>query len=461
MPRYLQIISKVRIGERVLIALILFYAGLVLCLPVPSTEEVALLYPWWAKPIGVGKIYLQELLFIIWVFIYGRRFLVRGILNSGVPTRQAALLLIILALWCGLVSLTAPLPWLDIGRTFRLLLNVLLLLAVVRWSYQMNDFPIGMLILGFFVGTIINLILSFQYPLVVYGMMRLSGQNTPGVVMGVAVHLTAWLFFHNSNRLLKGFSLLFAFVFFISCIFSYSRIGWFAAGTGLIVWGYILFIAKPKQQSQLRSLNKLRIILTPLLVLGLVSFFVSPIGQQGVQQIQALVQQKISQQGESNSIRWAYVTGTAEILLQHPLGVGYSGFYDAILATETYRDGKSAEEVSMVEANPHASFLWYASAGGIPGAFLSLVLFIMLINSMQIGLKSSLGQPGKILFIFLAPVYLVIGMTVPYLFNSIILIVPAAIAAGWGWSMRESKMMFLHRHPHKMAANIIIKSRNA
>lgn len=444
MARCMQIVSKVRISERVLIAIILFYAGMVLCLPVPHSEEVALLYPWWAKPIGIGNIYLQELLFIIWVFVYGRRFLVRSILNSGLPTRQSALILIVLALWCGLVSLTAPLPWLDIGRTFRLLLNVLLLLAVVRWSYQMNNFSIVALIIGVFTGTIINLTLSFQYPLVVYGMMRLSGQNTPGVVMGVAVHLTAWLFFHTSNRLLQNISLLFAFVFFVSSIFSYSRIGWFAAGTGLIVWGYILFIAKPKQRFQLRSLNKLRLILIPLLVLGLGSLILSPIGQQGVLQIQALLQQKISQQDESNSIRLAYVVGTAEILLQHPLGVGYSGFYDAMLSTETYQYGQAAEEVSMLEANPHAAFLWYASAGGIPGALLSLVLFAMLINSMRIGLKSTLGQSGRMLFILLAPVYLVIGMTVPYLFNSIILIVPAAIAAGWGWSARAMWPRFNH-----------------
>jgi hypothetical protein len=56
-----------------------------------------------------------------------------------------------------------------------------------------------------------------------------------------------------------------------------------------------------------------------------------------------------------------------------------------------------------------------------------------------------------VLFLLVAFPFLVIGLTVPYLFNSIILIAPAAIAAGWGWSRRAGQAtsappVIDHRH---------------
>jgi hypothetical protein len=436
MPRDIHIPSKIGVLERLLAALILFYGAVVFCLPVPSSEELATLYPWWGRRIESGNVLLQEMLFLGWIVLYGGRFVPRALLNAGTPTRQATLWLIALALWCGLVSLAAPLPWLDLGRTFRLLLNAALLFAVVRWTRQMANFPLAMLILGFLVGTIVNLVLSFQYPLIVDGLMRLSGQNTPGVAMGVAIHLSAWLFFHTSRRTLQVFTVFAALVFAFGCAISYSRIGWFAGGLGFIAWVYILIAARPREQSERRRLKKLRIALLPLLAFALLSLLISPLGQESLEWIQALTLQKFSGEEESNAARWAYVTGTAEILSQHPFGVGYSGFFDAMTATDTYRSGKAAEEESLVDANPHATFLWYTTAGGIPGGLMALGVFVMLLNSMRFGLVWSMGRPGFVLFALVALPFLVIGLTVPYLFNSMILIVPTAIAAGWGWTRR-------------------------
>ena len=67
---------------------------------------------------------------------------------------------------------------------------------------------------------------------------------------------------------------------------------------------------------------------------------------------------------------------------------------------------------------------------------MAFAVFVMLLNSMRFGLVSAMGRPGFVLFALEALPFLVIGLTVPHLFNSIILIVPAAIAAGWGWSRR-------------------------
>lgn len=436
MPGVIRIPDKISVAERLLAALILFYGAAIFCLPVPFSDEIATLYPWWGKRIAMGNVQLHELLFLVWFVLYGRRFVIRALLNGGIPTRQAALWLIALALWCGLISMSAPLPWLDLGRTLRLLLNATLLFAVVRWTWQMDNFPLGMLILGFLVGTIINVVLSFRYPLIVDGIMRLSGQNTPGVAMGVAVHLSAWLFFHTSRRMLQIFNVFAALVFTFACTISFSRIGWFAGGLGLITWAYVLIASRPQERSERPRLRNLRLVLIPSLVFALPSLLISPLAPEGLRRIQDLIQQKLSSVEDSNAARWAYVTGTVEILSQRPFGVGYSGFFDAMTATDIYRSGEAAEEESLVDANPHATFLWYTAAGGIPGGLMTLGVFVMLLNSMRFGLVWSMGRPGLVLFMLVALPFLVMGLTVPYLLNSMILIVPAAIAAGWGLGRR-------------------------
>ena len=435
--------KKMSLIERALVAFILFYSALVFCLPVPFSDEIANQYPWWAIKIAIGNIQLHEIFFLGWFALYGWRFMLRCLIVGGIPARQAAIWLIVLALWCGLVSLSGPLLWQDLGRTFRLLLNALLMLAVVRWTIQLGDFPLKILVLGFFVGTIINLVISFQYPFIVNGTMRLSGQNTPGVAMGIAIHLAAWLFLRTCSVKTQILAFCAALVFVFSCAISYSRIGWVAGGLGLIAWAYMLLLARPTGRLQRLRVNRMRRFLVPLFVVFLLlAPTINPV-QEGLQWVSELVEQKTSRQDESNDIRWAYLIGSAEIVWRYPLGVGYSGFYDAMIATDTYRFGNAAEEESPADANPHATFLWYTTAGGVSGGVIALMLFIMMLNSMRIGLVSALGSSGFVLFILVSIPYLVIGLTVPYLFNSIILIAPVAIAAGWGWRSKWDRQNLL------------------
>ena len=112
-------------------------------------------------------------------------------------------------------------------------------------------------------------------------------------------------------------------------------------------------------------------------------------------------------------------------------------------ATDIYRSGRAAREVDY-EANPHSAFLYYASAGGIPGGVMIIAVFVMLLKSMRVGLVSALGRPGMALFALAAPSFLLIALTVTYLVNSMILIVPAAIAAGWGWTRRVEQATSVH-----------------
>lgn len=418
--------------ERLQAFLVLFFGAMVLCLPLPHNDEVAHLYPWWAKRICLWNILVHELLFGCWLVLYGGRYLLRAFFAVGTPTRQAAIWLSVLAVWCGIISLSAPLPWQDLGRTFRLLLNAALLLAVVRWARQAGEEVLIALVLGFFTGTVINLLMSFAHPLVINGVMRLSGQNTPGVAMGIAIHLAAWLFSRSPRLWTKLWTLCTAGVFVCSTTISFSRIGWLAGGLGMLAWLVVLGRILVRSAS-LKGWLKLKWLAMPLLVV--VGLLAVPTQQYFVncsQWLLQLIDQKISYNGEGDQQRLAYFNGTLEIILQQPLGVGYSGFYEAIIKTEAYQNPHAATEVSSLEANPHATFLWYTTAGGILGGLLSLMLFLQLLNSLRVGLLAAFGKDGWAFFLCISPAFLLMGLTVPYLFNSIILIGPTAIAAGWG-----------------------------
>ena len=114
-----------------------------------------------------------------------------------------------------------------------------------------------------------------------------------------------------------------------------------------------------------------------------------------------------------------------------------------MVATDIYKSGKAAHEESPREANPHSTFLWYAVTGGIFGGVLAIVLFLLFLRIMKIGLFSAFGQTGSVFFYLIAGSMFIIGVTVPYLFNSTILILPTAIAVGLGLSER-----FKHQHHH-------------
>jgi O-antigen ligase len=424
-----------------LLLCILFFSGLRFTLPVPYSEDVGLLYPWWAIPISYGNILLYEFLFIIWLLIFGWSALVKAGGNKNIGCWKIAKWMLIFAFWTGFISLGSPQIFLDIGKTFRLILNVALLIIVANSAISHGYSLLVSLIYGFLFGTIINLYISFEFPLVVNGLMRLSGQNTPGVAMGIAVHLCAWVFYVSKSQSQKIISFLVALIFLFSSGISYSRVGWIASILGVGCWAYILFIASTDFMTECQkiSLKKFRLLIMPLLFVILAFSYYFLGGIDIINWLFSLLSSKLGLDGETgdgDQQRFNYLVATIEILSDYPFGVGYSGFYDAILSTDIYNSGLMDEEVGY-EANPHSSLLYFATSGGFVGLLLGVTVCIKLLKEMRNGLRNSMGKTGSILFLLILPAYFVISLTVPYLLNSIILFVPAAIISGIGLSKNK------------------------
>lgn len=423
--------------ETVLIGLILFYPALVFTLPVQVFETVQ--FPWWANRIEIGNVLLHEILFLIWFLVFGFRYVIQRLLNGGVPTRQSAVILILLAVWCGVISLQAPLPFQDIARSLRLVLMALMMMAITRWSRNAGLYCLIALLLGFACGTIINIVISFENPFIVYGTMRLSGQNTPGVGMAVAVHLCAWYFLKAPARPHQLLAITLSLLFLFGAGISYSRTAWIISALGIFVWVYLLILGNSKGHLGVRKRSKSPKFWAPPVIVLLVLLALSPTGRYYLEWVNTLLFQKDWLESTSNTYRIGYVFGVAEIILQYPLGVGYSGFFDAMTNTKVYGSGTTSIETGL-NANPHSGFLYYLSAGGIPAGILTFILFCTLLKCLRTGLVHAFGRQGYILFLAMAMSFLLIGITVPYMFNSIILIAPTAIVAGWSWHLRDLQM---------------------
>ena len=114
-------------------------------------------------------------------------------------------------------------------------------------------------------------------------------------------------------------------------------------------------------------------------------------------------------------------------------GVSYAGFYDAVIRTRTYQTGQMVNEdrASGLQgvSNPHSSFLYYASANGLPGVLVTTLLFAAFLAVQWRSLGCS-GRVGRIVWCWMVMIYLLYGVTLPTLYNTKVMYLPAAAAIG-------------------------------
>ena len=329
------------------------------------------------------------------------------------------------------------LPLKEIGDACRYFLIAVFFLLCVGWAKKYGPtFIIRTLLLGIFIGGAINIHFTFSVKWSVLEQLPfLLGQNGPGAVMGLAVVLSAWLMLERKTRLDASIALASGGIGLFGSSISYSRLAMLMAGFGLIAWAVVLW----RTLVDRRSRNVTAVMLVIVVAIAFVNY--GQISQYGLG-VKAFIEHKFASLGKNVSIdaRWQYLPITAEILMNHPIfGVGSGGFYDAAVKTESYRSPRATEEDSAAGAagrtNPHNSFLYYASANGLPGLLLAVLLFI---RSLQAFWRpfSHRGSQGRVLWGCLAAVYVIYGMTLPSLFNGMSMYLPVAFAMALGLQVR-------------------------
>jgi hypothetical protein len=408
---------------------VIFVSAWYLCLPETEAEVVTL--PWWAIKHKPGNVTIYEALFAAYLGLGGIGAVWLAATRARYLTFPVSACLVLLAIWTAVASLLAPFPMHDAGRSARLIMMAALVMAVTHWSAKDPLFVLRTFMLGLVGSSIVNLVMTFQNPIImVAGMLpRLLGQNSPGPPMGIAVSLAAWLILVSRRPRDTVFAIIVATVCSVGAMISYSKTGMMAAVIGL---GSILIVS-----GRVAPTRRGRLLVTLLLMLILAGAYWArgEAGQRAMNALSIMVKEKVesAQPGESVSMneRWSYVMGVSEIVAKNPLGVGYSGFRGAMLKTAAFRSGHAADEASIPaeDSNPHSLFLYYLSAGGLVGGGLGIAVFILLCSAFVRGL-GIYGWSGTLVGLLIAASFLILALSVGYLFNSGVMLIPAAIAAG-------------------------------
>lgn len=403
--------------EKLLFLISLIAFGHSMCVPIPLNVSIGNLYPWWAKTYQLYSVQTHEFIFLIYFLIYSKDKIIKLWFCNSEYGRNSILALFYLSLWCTIPSLFGEQPVKDIFRGGRLFLNGLIYLAIFDFTSNGSNLAIKSTIAGMVIGTIANLKMSQLYS-DTNELTSLSGQNTPGVAMGIGIHLCAWCYYSEKRMLNKLIVLGFTSILIEGCSLSYSRVGWISGFMGLIALGVIMLKS--------RGFMTLNIII----VLGWMAYS-TMYGNLSdkIDRFESLLVKKGSQFGDGDKIRLAYFKISAEIAALYPLGVGYSGYYNAQLDIAPNVEGANRED-DPTEANPHSSFLWYLVSGGIIGGGLSVYLFVNLLLIIYSSWIRIAGGVGVILTILAIISYTTIALTVPYIFNSMILLLPTAYIRG-------------------------------
>jgi O-antigen ligase len=323
----------------------------------------------------------------------------------------------------------------DIGQAVRLLLFALYTMSAIHWTRtRAANFVLRAFLTGLAVGGALNVYVTYAHPyLRVAFLPVLYARNGTGGPLSLAVGLGALLFLIRKTRVDATTAVLVSLVGVFAAVISFSKTSMVTGVFGVGAWMFVLGTGVTLRG----RITTIALLTAAVVYVGqatqLADFLSSFQYSLGIKFASAAL--SLNDQA-STQWRYQYFWGVSEIVAKHPLtGVGPSGFYDAIIATRPFQNGLMGEEdpAARVQggANPHNSFLFIAASNGIPGLLIGLSLFIGFWAILRRRLKPyGLAGAGVCACVTLG--YFILGMTLPNLFNTMILYLPAGVAIGLG-----------------------------
>ncbi|MEO8680143.1 MAG: O-antigen ligase family protein [Vicinamibacterales bacterium] len=414
---------------RTLAFLILFLGGYNAVLPVVE-ESVSI--PAIFTPIQVVHgVFLRDAFLLVYLGLS----LVTGALGRiRFQREERSFALQVAGLACaGVLSAVVNLTTLfDVGEALHLLVFAAYFCAVVHWASNLGAARLlRYFLVGITVGGAINLYFTFNIQFMTIGILPfLLGQNGPGGYLGLSVVLGSWLMLIRRNRADTLAAITVSLIGLFASTISYSRLAMVMAASGLVGWAAVATLSNAGRRNRYGgALLGLALTISAFLT-------VTPLGRDYVESVSGFVNNKfaIIDINDENSVgtRYMYFWGVFEIFQKHPIaGVGYSGFYDAVTSTAYYPTSAMAEEDAASGAqglsNPHNAFLYYVSANGVLGLVLIVAIFVSFLRILGRSLVPY-GVAGRVVWACLAVAYFVNAMTLPTLYNTEIMYLPAALA---------------------------------
>tara|TARA_B100000242_G_C43052386_1_gene491804 strand:+ start:2322 stop:3566 length:1245 start_codon:yes stop_codon:yes gene_type:complete len=391
-------------------AFISFYnAGL----PMPPYEFYAQIYPSYVSPLRLGRLSIHEITIFIALFLFFLNFYIHKRAELKIDKRLFFFIVLLICL-SSLLLVSSILfdarPLLDIFRALRLTVNgVITFLIYAAATKAFGPNIIKYAIFGLISSILINILVSYNIPLE-NDRFVLHGQNTAVVYCAFGIHFIILHILITNKINLWCISALI--VLFFVVIIGDSRTAY--AVTFLACYPIYHLIIKKIHLGQINTK-----FLSGLGVIGLVLFVanLSPIERR----ILALKEDGFS----GDNLRYEMVLDTIEILNAYPMGVGLSGYFEA--KHKVYGINKIAKNTYEFEDNPHSTILYYIAAGGYLGGIILLMLFFLTYSILKRTLKF-IGENNYYLFLFGS--FIVASLSIPYLFNSLLLIIPLGVLSG-------------------------------
>jgi hypothetical protein len=399
-------------------AAIIFMSGLVLGLPTDLRVQI-----------GHG-VFLDNLLVMTYACLFLVSGRLSGVLAAGPARRLAALIAALAAL--GVLSAAAHHYVItDAGKAARLIVLAAEVLLVVRWSrVHGSTFILRWYLVGLAVGGATNIYITVAAPSLTIGPLAvLYDRNGAGGFLAMGLVLGAWLTLLRRGTGDLIAALAASSVGLVAAVMSYSRTAMLIALFGVAAW--ICVLGPVVGGRRRRRIGLISVLAVLVVLLGLRT---TTRGTAYWDAVATSVQQKfdsitVSRPG-SVAYRYMYYWAVWEIVVEHPLtGVSYAGFYKAIIRTAAYQSGRMVEESDSEwgQANPHNSFLYHAAGTGVPGFVVACIVFFYA-GWLLLGSVRPFGRVGIGVWACLMLGYVVYGITLPSLFNTTVLYVPASVA---------------------------------
>jgi O-antigen ligase len=425
---------------------ILFIGGLNLAMPAYS----------WAMPVQVVHgVFIDDFLLLSYLLLA----VASGRLSSIRTGNTVFLLLILCLASLGVISAgISGYALADFGEAMRLFLFAAYFVVAVRWGRTRgHTFLLRYYLLGIATGGAINIFYSVAEPyLVINGLPVLRARNGAGGLLALGVSLGAWLWLVRQTRSDTVIAILMAVVGLCAAAISYSKTSISIGACGVIAWLCVAGSALTMRTSRRIAMA----VVSLLLVAGIITARSPEASEQMARVVRSTGVKFVGldlNNPHSLGTRYMYYWAVLEIVTKHPLfGVSYSGFYDALKTTTPYQSGLMIEEdprqASLGIPNPHNSLLYYASANGLPGLILAVALFVSFLRALWRSRRGR-GLAGAGIIGCLALAYFIYAMTLPSLFSTEVLYVPAACAMCYvsaQWRARARETTF--HPPHHPAA---------
>jgi len=403
-------------------AAILFLNGWVYTLPVSGP------LPIWLTPIQVVRgIFVHEALLVVYLAV-------AFISQEGsikLPRGRAALAGALIA-GIGLLAMVSALanvrPAKDVFSAGRYFVLAAYFFAAIRWAKRHGvTFVLRTFLLGELIAAVINLYYTFLFSDVYLGgLPMLLGHSGPGGYLGMSVMLSAWLMLERTGVLDTAIAIVTTVVALAAVSISFSKLSMIMAALGIVVWVFVLF-----QDFNTRRTRRWYAAIA-FVVIGVIAANWD-VTLRYLEGVRTYIDYKFRYIDRMSIVtRSQYFVITGEILVAHPLlGVGLGGFYDAAIKTNAYNSERAVKEDPelgrMGQSHPESSFLYYTAGLGFPGLCLEMLLFAACLALLKRALWTR-KLAGKATWVALLLAYGVFGLTLPTLFNSSILYLPAAVA---------------------------------